>query len=118
MKLLKDIIAAIGVILFASAILLGGTVLLGRSRKGEPSESTAATAHLFGDFDCETSGCTYVQNSGIVGLFDGIVECRMIGSDGWYKANTCFFQSVFTGKCTFRPCTAPLTSGGSGVNTN
>jgi hypothetical protein len=110
----KDIITAIGVILLASAILLIGTVILGRSRTGEPSNAKVAPAHLFGDYDCETSGCTYVQNGEIVKLFDGIVECRMIGAEGWYKTSTCFFQSVFAGNCTFIRCNPRTTAEGDG----
>jgi hypothetical protein len=110
----KDIITAVGVILLASAILLVGTALLGRSRSGEPSNRTVAPVHLLGDFDCETSGCTYVQSHEIVGLFDGIIECRMIGSEGWYKASSCFFQSMFTGDCTFLRCNPPTTAESDG----
>ena len=108
--MLKDIFTIIAVLLFASAILAGGGVLLGRSRSGEPPTERVAKSNLYGDGDCETSDCTYIQNGGIVKLFDGFVECRLIGAEGWCKARSCLIQNMFDGKCTFQECSPPTTA--------
>ncbi len=107
MRLLKDIVTIIGLAVLALGVLATGAVLFGRSRTGAPVTEKGAPAHLFSASECEASGCTYVQNGGIVELFDGLVQCRLLGFEGWHKARSCFIQNMFDGKCTFHRCTPP-----------